>query len=104
MCDTVLQRGDNDLTALLSSCTKSYPRAQGFVQGDPQGLWVVPSLAQVEGGGPREEAAGGEEEEAGASSQGEGKCIPSLEQPPDQFSWKCCRKVCFGKMSLERLK
>lgn len=66
-----------------------------------QELWVVPSLAQVGWGGPREEGAGGEEEEAGASSQGEGKCLLSSREAPDEFSWKCCRKGCFGKMSLE---
>lgn len=66
-----------------------------------QELCVVPSLAQVGWGGPREEAAGGEEEEAGVSSQGEGKCLLSSGEPPDEFSWKCCRKGCFGKMSPE---
>lgn len=73
------------------------PELSSLSRWDSQELWAMPWL---ERGAPREKAAG-EEEEAGASSQGQGKCIPSLGEPCDEFSWKCCRKICFGKMSLE---
>lgn len=69
----VTLRGDSDLPVLLFSCTKSCPQAQELVQVGSRwchGWHRWKGMVQN---------AAGEEEEAGASSQGDGKCIPSLE-------------------------